>query len=169
MSTPTKDCCLHARELARRLLTTHGLKGWSFAFNRSKRQMGCCRYGPKIIELSRHFVERNCLDLICDTLLHEIAHALVGPGHGHDGVWKAMCLRVGAKPERLSNEADMPDGRWQASCHGCGMLHHKHRKPKRMKGWFCCRCGPIRGRLAWSLHPTHKVSDANAEMIGSGQ
>jgi predicted SprT family Zn-dependent metalloprotease len=151
MTREASDRCFQSRELALHLLRDHGLRDWSFAFNRSKRQMGCCRYGPKVIELSRHFVERNDLDLVRDTLLHEIAHALVGLGHGHDAVWKAMCLRVGAKPERLSNEPDMPKGRWQATCAGCGMRHHKHRRPKRMKGWFCCRCGPTQGALAWSL------------------
>jgi predicted SprT family Zn-dependent metalloprotease len=157
MSTMTKDAsphCIQAQELAVRMLADHGLTDWSFVFNRSKRQMGCCRFGPKVIELSRHFVERNTQDLIYDTLLHEIAHALVGPGHGHDAVWKAMCLRVGAKPERLSNEPDMPQGRWQAICGSCGMRHHKHRRPKHKKGWFCCRCGPHRGALVWSLPPT---------------
>lgn len=155
MSTTTKGTsphCLQAQELAIRLLADHGLNEWSFAINRCKRQMGCCRFDTKVIELSWHFVERNTSDLIRETLLHEIAHALVGPGHGHDAVWKAMCLRVGAKPERLSNEPDMPQGRWQATCYGCGRRHHKHRRPKRMKGWFCCRCGPNRGALTWSLH-----------------
>jgi predicted SprT family Zn-dependent metalloprotease len=154
MSTMTQGFsprCLEARELACRLLAAHGLKDWSFAFNRSKRQMGRCWYQARVIELSLHFVERNTLNLIRDTLLHEIAHALVGPGHGHNAVWKAMCLRVGAKPERISNEPDMPQGRWQAICGGCGMRHHKHRRPKQMKGWFCCRCGPGRGSLVWAL------------------
>jgi hypothetical protein len=62
-----------------------------------------------------------------------------------------MCLRVGAKPERLSFEAEMPVGRWRAVCGGCGVLHHKHRRPKRMVGLWCCRCGPERGRLLWQL------------------
>lgn len=154
MSTTTKDSCFQAQELAVRLLAVHGLSDWSCAFNRSKRQMGCCHYGRRIIELSRHFVERNTLDLIRDTLLHEIAHALVGPGHGHDAVWKAMCLQVGAKPERLSNVPDMPQGRWQAICDCCGMRHHKHRRPKRMKGWYCYQCGPNHGALVWSLPPS---------------
>ena len=142
--------CLQARHLARQLLAAHGLADWSFAFNRSKRDLGLCRFGPKVIELSRHFVERNGSGLVRDTLLHEIAHALVGPGHGHDDAWKRMCRRVGARPERLSHEADMPEGRWQATCAGCGMRHHKHRKPKRMRGWFCCRCGRVRGGLTWA-------------------
>jgi predicted SprT family Zn-dependent metalloprotease len=159
MSTPTASPakvlsprCLEARRLARELLDVHGLDGWSFAFNRSKRDLGICRFGPRLIELSVHFVERNAGSAVRDTLLHEIAHALVGPGHGHDAAWQRMCLRVGARPERLSYEADMPEGRWQAVCGGCGRLHHRHRRPKRMTGWFCCYCGPTRGKLTWTRH-----------------
>ncbi len=144
---------LDARTTAFRLLATHGLHGWTFRFNRSRVNMGLCRYGLRIIELSTHFVERNPPDLVRDTLLHEIAHGLAGKEAGHGPAWKAACLWVGARPERLSFEADMPEGRWQARCGCCGLLHHKHRRPKRMIGWFCCRCGPVRGRLAWAVQP----------------
>jgi predicted SprT family Zn-dependent metalloprotease len=137
--------------LACELLAAYGLHDWSVRFNRSKVNMGLCRYGPRTIELSRYFVERNPDEVVRDTVLHEIAHALVGPGHGHDAAWKAMCLRVGARPERLSFEVAMPAGRWQARCGGCGVLHHKHRRPKRMIGWWCCHCGPVLGRLVWQL------------------
>jgi predicted SprT family Zn-dependent metalloprotease len=139
-----------ARRLAVELLATHGLPGWSFAFNRSKTNMGLCRYGPRVIELSIHFVERNGEEVVRETLLHEVAHALVGPGHGHDRVWRETCLRIGGKPERLSYEVNMPDGCWQARCGCCGRLHHKHRKPKHMRGWSCCYCGRERGALTWS-------------------
>jgi predicted SprT family Zn-dependent metalloprotease len=148
---PLSPRALQTAALASELLSAHGLHTWSFRFNRSKVKMGLCKYGPRTIELSTYFVEHNPYEAIHDTLLHEGAHALVGPGHGHDAVWEAMCLRVGAKPERLSFEAAMPAGRWRATCGGCGMVHHKHRRPKRMVGWWCSRCGPERGRLAWGL------------------
>ena len=77
-------------------MSLHGLHEWSFAYNRRKRALGFCFYEPRRIELSIHFVEHNSLEAIRDTLLHEIAHALVGPGHGHDAVWKCQCLRIGA-------------------------------------------------------------------------
>jgi predicted SprT family Zn-dependent metalloprotease len=140
-----------ARHLALDLMAVHGLRGWTFRFNRSKTNLGLCRYGPRVIELSVHFVERNSWGEVRDTLLHEIAHALVGPGHGHDAVWRRKCLEVGARPERLSLEADMPVGRWQAVCGGCGALHHKHRRPKYVRGWFCAACGPERGKLRWGV------------------
>ena len=137
------------RQLASDLFARHGLDDWQLTFNRGKRTMGWCLFGPRKIELSIHFVERNSPDIIQDTLLHEIAHALVGPGHGHDALWKQKCAEIGARPERLSHEANMPEGRWQALCGHCGRLHHRHRKPKRMKGWYCSPCGKECGQLVW--------------------
>jgi hypothetical protein len=147
---PFSPRALAVGELARRLLAIHGLPGWSFGYNRSKLQMGQCLYGPRQIALSVHFVELNSDEAVLDTLLHEIAHALVGPGHGHDTVWQAKCVEVGAKPERLSHDVTMPVGPWQAVCPCCGRLHDRHRKPKHLVGWSCCYCGRERGRLTWS-------------------
>jgi len=153
-STSARRLSARAREacrLARALLTSYELHDWSFAFNRRKNQMGLCAYDDKVIALSVHFVELNDDDAIRDTLLHEIAHALTGPGHGHDDVWKRKCLEVGAIPERLCLDAQMPQGRWQATCACCGMLHQRHREPKHKVGWHCRQCGKERGKLIWEL------------------
>jgi predicted SprT family Zn-dependent metalloprotease len=141
---------LAVQKLARELLDRHGLHDWVFAFNRRKRSLGFCWYGKRTIELSIYLVARNGEAEILDTLLHEIAHALVGPGHGHDAVWRRKCREIGALPLRCG-QADMPDGRWRARCGSCGKGFHRYRKPKRMEGWFCRGCGPERGQLAWQL------------------
>ncbi len=137
------------RAVAVGLLTSHGLKDWSFGLNNRKRSLGVCFHPRKAIELSVHLIARNGGEEVLDTLLHEIAHALVGPGHGHDAVWKRKCLEVGARPERCGN-ADMPAGRWQAVCPGCGITFHRHRRPERMTGWSCRTCGPERGGFVWT-------------------
>jgi predicted SprT family Zn-dependent metalloprotease len=136
------------RRLARDLLDRHGLSDWTFAFNRRLRCLGVCHYRTRTIELSRHFVRLNDGAEIRETLLHEIAHALVGPGHGHDAVWKRKCLEVGCRPERCGHAA-MPEGRWKADCPGCGERFHRHRRPRRLRGWFCVECGPADGKLVW--------------------
>jgi predicted SprT family Zn-dependent metalloprotease len=137
-----------ARKLALALMAHHGLEGWSFAFNRRKRTLGLCLYGARTIELSMFFVDRNDTEEIRDTILHEIAHALVGPGHGHDAVWKTKARAIGARPERCG-QAEMPEGRWQARCEACGQDFSRHRRPKRLTGWFCRNCGPEQGKLIW--------------------
>jgi predicted SprT family Zn-dependent metalloprotease len=137
-------------QVAHELFAAFGLHDWSFRLNRRKTEMGVCLFGPKVIQLSVHFLKLNGSEAVRDTLLHEIAHALVGPGYGHGPVWKRKCLEIGARPERLCYEANMPTGSWQARCAGCGMLHHRHRRPKHMKGWYCRYCGRERGRLSWT-------------------
>lgn len=142
------------QDLAIALMTKHGLFGWQFKFNRAKRQMGVCRYPirnrPGRIELSVHLVERNDEAEIRDTILHEIAHALVGPKHGHDAVWKAKCLEIGAMPKRCG-QAAMPIGKWRATCPGCLGNFHRHRRPKRRIGFYCRACGPERGSIVWRM------------------
>jgi predicted SprT family Zn-dependent metalloprotease len=133
----------------------HDLTGWEFGFNTNKRRAGVCRYPvrgrPGRIELSKHYALRNPEHEVLDTILHEISHALVGPGHGHDDVWKAKCVEVGARPERCyGEEVEMPKGRWRATCGGCGREHDRHRRPKRLTGWHCRGCGKEQGALRWA-------------------
>jgi predicted SprT family Zn-dependent metalloprotease len=83
--------------------------------------------------------------------MHEIAHALVGPKHGHDDIWKTVCRRIGARPVRCYSldTVDMPKGRWKAQCNSCKKEFHRHRKPKH-NGYLHCRsCGPVNGSLTY--------------------
>jgi len=148
------DRAARVRELARELLDSHGLTAWEFGFNANVRRAGVCFYPhrdePGRIELSTHFTARNSDEEVRDTLLHEIAHALVGPGHGHDKVWKAKCREIGAKPVACyGDEVEMPQGCWRATCPGCEEEFDRHRRPPRLSGWFCRVCGPKRGKLLW--------------------
>lgn len=146
---------LWAREQALKLMAQHGLFGWTFAFNGARRRAGVCRHPhgsrPGLIGLSVHYCERNSEADILDIILHEIAHALVGPRHGHDEVWKAKCREIGARPERCydSTRIDMPKGRWQAKCPNCGQEFHRHRRPRALTGWWCKRCGKQKGSIVW--------------------
>lgn len=88
-----------AAELAKELMVRHRLIGWSFRFDKDARAFGSCNHTRKVITLSASLTELNSDYEVKDTILHEIAHALVGPDHGHDAVWKSKCRQVGARPE----------------------------------------------------------------------
>jgi hypothetical protein len=85
--------------------------------------------------------------------LHEIAHALafLETGHkGHGPPWKAVCVRIGAEPIRCyKGGVTMPVAKWRARCPGCRVEHHLHRRPKRLGGWYCKKCGREKGCLSW--------------------
>ncbi len=139
-----------ASNLAQELMQRYGLTEWSFFFNRNKRRLGVCRQHAKTIELSEHYVVRNSLHHVRDTILHEIAHALVGTDHGHDEVWRAKCLELGCAPRACDNAAAMPVGEWQATCPGCRELFNRHRKPRNLRSLYCLACGPDKGKLIFA-------------------
>ena len=88
--------------LADRLLNKHELfeKGWSFSFDRAKRRAGSCKFSKKEITLARDYAEQEDFKEIKNTILHEIAHALVGPRHGHNKIWRQKALEIGCDAER---------------------------------------------------------------------
>lgn len=137
-------------ELARQLLDEHGLKDWRFELDFAKKRAGCCKYRSKTITLSYYYVTANSGEDILDTLLHEIAHAIAGPGTGHGPVWKAVCRRIGARPVRCydSQRIVMPSGRYQATCPGCSFVFHRHKRPRAGERW-CRKCGRTRGQIQY--------------------
>lgn len=84
---------------AKGIMAKHGLSDWSFKINgRLKRTLGVCSYSKKEIQLRRKHVEEDTYECILDTLMHEIAHALVGYGAGHGPVWQRKAIELGAQP-----------------------------------------------------------------------
>jgi SprT-like family len=142
-----------AHLLALELMVAHGLGHWGFRFNNHRRNLGLCippRDGqPGRIEISIFFACANPIEEVRDTLLHEIAHALVGTGNGHNSVWRRKAREIGARPNRCG-QAEMPAGRWKATCGGCGKVFNRFRRPKRVDGWHCKGCGQHRGNLVWA-------------------
>lgn len=135
--------------VARNLMNAHGLHDWQFKFDKAKRRAGVCKHSKKVISLSLHYVTKNPEDEIRDTILHEIAHALAGPGEGHGLIWKSICIRIGAKPIRCySAQVVMPEGRWKATCPNCQRIFKRHRR-SRFRRYYCPSCGREKGQLTF--------------------
>lgn len=131
-----------ARELYDRLATELNMPaGWRLEFDSSKRRFGCCNYTNKVISLSRALVALNDEKTVGSTIRHEIAHALIGPGHGHDWVWKAMAIKCGNDGRRCYDHGvEMPEAPWQATCKRCSAVAKRHRAPKPGQQHSCGKC-----------------------------
>lgn len=89
-----------ARRLAEKAMADHGLTGWYFQWDNAKKRFGQCNYTYKILSFSRFLTEHSEEEDFMATVMHEIAHALVGSGAGHGPVWKAKMRELGQNPSR---------------------------------------------------------------------
>lgn len=127
-----------AARMARGLLDDHGLRDWTLVFDRAKRRAGICRPHQRQIGLSGPLTRLHDEAEVRDTVLHEVAHALVGPRHGHDAVWRATALRIGCSGRRCSDpDAPTIEGDWAGTC-PAGHRVTRHRRPTRPAS--CTRC-----------------------------
>ena len=118
----------------------HGLiqQGWTINIDSAKNRLGQCRYNTKIISLSKHFINLNDSDIVKDTILHEIAHALT-PGAGHGYKWRLKAKNIGCQSvNRLNSIAETPKGKYLVYCRYCDFKAHMHRKPKVNKACYHC-------------------------------
>jgi predicted SprT family Zn-dependent metalloprotease len=130
-----------ANILARRTMDAHGLDDWGIRWDNAKRRAGLCSYSTRTLSFSKSITAFNHEQSFMETLLHEIAHAMVGSGHGHDSVWRRQCIAIGGTGARCSSKDEVPpapftgihDGR-----NGCTQTFPRHRRPKGTV--FCPKC-----------------------------
>jgi hypothetical protein len=162
-----------ALKMGRELMAANGLSDWFLGLDRAKTRAGVCRPGKREISLSAYLTRLHPESEVRDTILHEIAHALVGPGHGHDAVWRAKALAIGCSAQRCSSpDAPALSGSWTGTCPQ-GHSTTRHRAPTRVS--ICTICGgPERARvLDWTcggrrvpMHPNY-VAELQALLLGA--
>lgn len=137
---------------ARALMHLHGLdaQGWTVGLDRAKRSFGQCDFATKTITLSRLLTETATTEQVYNTVLHEIAHALVGRKAGHGPLWRATHRRIGGDGQRTgratAEQRQAVPYRWIGTCaHGHEYKRHKLLKKVRDTG----RCPYGCGSLSW--------------------
>ncbi len=122
-----------ARTIAARLLREHGLDemGWTFKLDKAKRRAGLCDYEVRVISISGPQLNSLSYAGSLDTILHEVAHALL-PHHGHDQDWKDLFLALGGNGKRLTQAEEIlvplkPSV--VGTCPACGIEIPRYRRP----------------------------------------
>ena len=149
---PTRKSAMTLNEvetLGKRFIQEHetksGLKaGWRFAFDLAPVRGGICRHTARQITLSVTYCLKASKVDIVDTILHEIAHAVVGPNHGHDETWKAAARRIGCSAKRC-HQVDHTPPRWRGQCE-CGQKWKRQRLSQRARTGQCPKCNK---RIEW--------------------
>jgi predicted SprT family Zn-dependent metalloprotease len=142
-----------AYDMALRLVYVHGLDGWAVAFDSAKRRAGVCRYEKQTIGLSAPLTRLHDEAEVRETILHEIAHALVGPEHGHDETWRRTAVSIGCTGLRcVPADAPRVAGVWMGVC-PVGHATDRHRRPERVLLCSACEERPIKERIfEWTYH-----------------
>lgn len=131
--------------MGRRIMDEFGLQDWRLNLDRSVGRLGYCRYSRKTISLSLPLMQANDASVIENTIRHEVAHALAGPGAGHGPEWKRQCMVTGARPERCTDAANaLAPAPWALVCDTCGYSVPRYRRTK--KTWTHSRDG---GAMIW--------------------
>ena len=115
---------------AEQLIAAHGLAGWSLQLDDASCRAGSCNAALRSIGLSRLYCLRATAEEIRETVLHEIAHALVGPEHGHDRLWKAAARAIGCTGNRC-HSLDFAPSRYLVSCSRCGWTERANTRRRR--------------------------------------
>lgn len=124
--------------VTRRLLQNEGVD-YIIGFNTNRNRLGVCRHSKRTVEFSERFLNVLPREEIVDVIKHEVAHAAVGPGHGHNGVWLAKYRALGGKGGRtigLDQETKRAVSKYAIKCAVTGEVI-AYRQRKRAGGWRC--------------------------------
>lgn len=140
------------RRVAERLIHTHldpvfGAGTWTFGFDRAKRRAGLCSFDTHRISVSRYLAEKYSDTDNEQTLLHEVAHALAGPGAGHGPKWKRIAANLGYVGGRTHDgEIAHEQAPWSGHC-PAGHEHFRFRRPTRETSCGKCARGFSRAHI----------------------
>ena len=127
-----------AAALGRQLMNQHGLSDWGLTFDNAKTRAGICRSAARQIGLSRPLTQLHSDAEVRDTILHEIAHALVGAEHHHDALWRAKAREIGCTGQRCVSRGEAQlSGDWKGTC-PAGHTVTRHRRPTRAMSCSAC-------------------------------
>jgi len=115
-----------------------GLTDWEVKIvTGARRRLGQTLYDQKLVTLTAWYVDLNDTSEIRDTLAHEFAHAIVGPGHRHGPKWKAVARSLGATPRARATGIKSLPARLIATCEYCSQRFYRERQPRLPR---LCRC-----------------------------
>lgn len=100
-----------AAQLLRDELDKNALVNWKVRLtsNINQRFLALCSYKDQCIIINAHHIDLHDEKEIINTIRHEIAHALVGPGHGHNSIWADKAKEIGCYDNSPCSHYGLPE------------------------------------------------------------
>jgi len=129
--------------MAREKMEQHGLAHWTFKFDGAVRRLGYCSSHRQVLSFSTQFIKLNDESVFIDTVLHEIAHALVGHQAGHGYIWKQKAKELGCSPKRCADgsKINKPSSKYEGICSKCGWKSAGRNRMRKGAKFFHKACG----------------------------
>lgn len=125
--------------LGRKLMDKHCLFDWKLEFDNALSRFGYCSFKKGKISLSRKLIKLNTEKEIKDVILHEIAHALVGSGNGHNRIWRRKALEIGCDGNRCYDDKIVtPPKKFIGTCPECNRVILRNKR-NRISCGVCSR------------------------------
>lgn len=131
--------------LGAQLLIDHGLGDWKVGAHNKRRVLADCNNRAKTIRYSKNFLTIATREDFIGVTLHEIAHALVGPGHGHDNVFKRKVLEISPNADYSGANVAKPVSthKYDLVCPECGTKSRSNVN----KRYACSKCTTYEKRV----------------------
>lgn len=81
------------------VLAHFGLFDWEVLWSNEYKNVAYTMHEDKKIVFSKRFILTCTKDEFHGVLLHEIAHAIVGEGNGHNDKWRSICMEISGTDE----------------------------------------------------------------------
>jgi SNF2 family DNA or RNA helicase len=130
-------------------LKEYNLKKWKTSFAKSENYLARCYHDQRRIVFSQQFLAGADEKAFNDILAHELAHAIVGPGHGHNSIWVAKARELGLENPKPCADIKLDLGRSMQSIMDAQIVE----KPKRNYHRIDKLC-PICGKKAITVRTT---------------
>lgn len=133
-------------QMIRGLMNTHGLYDWKYKIDHAQMRAGLCDYMSRTLTFSKYlFLNMEIsADQIKNIVLHEIAHAIVGPDAGHTEIWRRKAIEIGCDGNQYHNMMLYPP-RAFVSCPCAKTMRYVYRITKTATKGVCRHC---RGNLS---------------------
>ena len=127
VASPEKEPEIISKGQAQAIVDRY-VSGWTFAYSSSRRRLGVCKYTEKRIEISAYLSILHP-EKVMNTLLHEIAHAIVGHAAGHGPVWVNKALELGCDGRRCGEDMGV-ERTYKGHCSVCNKIVGRFKRPK---------------------------------------